>query len=108
LSHITTVFFQGHADLLGIGAGVDPTVQSGEMREELFASDTRKPAAIDVAAFRRFAFVIDGEVVVSMKPDEGWATGPAKVDKNRADRFLIRATIRLFSVKPTGPTLTPC
>ena len=78
------------------------------MREERFASDTRKPAAIDVAAFRRFAFVIDGEVVVSMKPDEGWATGPAKVDKNGADRFLIRATTRLFSVKPTGPTLTPC
>jgi ketosteroid isomerase-like protein len=61
------------------------------VREELFASDTRKPAAVDVAAFRQFAFVIDGEVVVSMKPDEGWATGPAKVDKNRADPFLIRA-----------------
>src|SRR4051812_37612571 len=36
------------------------------VREELFASDTRKPTAVDLAAFRRFAFVIDGEIVVSM------------------------------------------
>ena len=26
-----------------------------------------------------------------MEPDEGWAAGTATVDKNRADRFLIRA-----------------
>ena len=60
------------------------------MREELFSSDTRKPAAIDIVAFRQFAFVIEGEVVISMHPDEGWATGPAKIDKDRAHSFLIR------------------
>jgi ketosteroid isomerase-like protein len=74
------------------------------VREELFASDTRKPAAIDVAAFRRFAFVIDGEVVVSMKPDEGWATGPATVEKNRADQSLLRAR-RQVDLKKLPPAV---
>jgi hypothetical protein len=59
-------------------------------REELFASDTRKAGTVDLAAFRQFAFVMDDEVVVSMHPDEGWATGPAKLDSNEADPTLIR------------------
>src|SRR5450631_1157133 len=33
-------------------------------REELFGSATGKPGEVDVEAFRRFAFVVDGEVVV--------------------------------------------
>jgi hypothetical protein len=60
------------------------------VREELFASYTRKPGTVDLVAFRQFAFVIDGEVVISMRPDEAWAVGTAKIDKNRADPFLIR------------------
>jgi ketosteroid isomerase-like protein len=60
------------------------------VREELFASDTRAPGAIDVVAFRQFAFVVDGEVIVSMNPDEAWATGPAKIDPNPAETDLVR------------------
>jgi hypothetical protein len=71
------------------------------VREELFASDTRKAGAFDVAAFRQFAFVIDGEVVVRMNPDEEWATGPAKIEKNRADSLLVRAR------RPVDPKKLP-
>ena len=75
------------------------------VREELFASDTRKPAAVDVNAFRQFAFVIDGEVVISMHPDERWAIGPAKVDKNRANSSLIRVR-RQVDPKKLPPEVT--
>lgn len=60
-------------------------------REELFASDTRKPGTIDLDAFRRFAFVVDGEVVVSLNAEDGWAAGPPIVEKKGKDRDLLRS-----------------
>ena len=57
-------------------------------REELFGSATGKSGEVDVEAFRRFAFVVDGEVVVSLNPDDGWASGPPVLEKRGADRFL--------------------
>jgi len=62
----------------------------GIAREELFGSATGKTGEVDVEAFRRFAFVVDGEVVVSLNPDDGWASGPAVIEKQGADRFLNR------------------
>ncbi len=59
-------------------------------REELFGSAPGKTGDVDVEAFRRFAFVVDGEVVVSLNPDDGWASGPAVLEKQGADRFLNR------------------
>lgn len=59
-------------------------------REELFGSATGKTGEIDVAAFRQFAFVVDDEVVVSLNPDERWASGPPALEKKGTDRFLIR------------------
>lgn len=58
-------------------------------REELLASAVSKASDVDVEAFRRFAFVIDGEVVVSLTPDDRWASGPPVFEKAGADRFLI-------------------
>jgi hypothetical protein len=69
------------------------------VREVVFASDTRKPGAIDVVAFRQFAFVMDNEVVVNMHPDEAWATGPAEIARSKADQFLIRAKRRVDTKK---------
>ncbi len=59
-------------------------------REELFASDTREPGTIDLDAFRRFAFVVDGEVVVSQQADDAWGTGAPSLDKKGKDPFLYR------------------
>jgi hypothetical protein len=59
-------------------------------REELFGSATGKSGEVDVDAFRRFAFVVDGEVVISQNPDDGWASGPPVLEKKGADQFLIR------------------
>jgi len=73
------------------------------VREELFASDTRAPGTVDLVAFRQLAFVVDGEVVVSMHPDEGWATGPAKIEKWSSDSFLVRVERRVDAKKlPPG------
>jgi ketosteroid isomerase-like protein len=62
------------------------------LREELFSSAPGgSKAAVDVAAFRRFAFVVDGEVVVTTRPDEAWAAaGPIKVDSAPPPNLLIR------------------
>ena len=59
-------------------------------REELFGSATGKTGEADVEAFRRFAFVVDGEVVVSLNPDDGWASGPPVREKKGTDRLLVR------------------
>jgi len=58
-------------------------------REELFASNTQGPAKFDPVAFQRFAFVVDGEIVVTRDPEEAWASGPARLD-SRAKDFLFR------------------
>jgi hypothetical protein len=72
-------------------------------REELFASDTRKPGTIDLAAFRRFAFVVDDEVVVTMQPDEAWAVGPATLEKRGKDPDLDRTRREVDATKlPAG------
>jgi hypothetical protein len=63
----------------------------GIVREELFASDNRKPGTLDLNAFRQFAFVVDGEVVVTTKPDDGWASGPPILEKRGRDSFLFRS-----------------
>jgi hypothetical protein len=62
----------------------------GIAREELFASATGKSGEVDLEAFRRFAFVVDGEVVVSQNPDDGWASGPPVREKQGADHLLLR------------------
>lgn len=59
-------------------------------REELLASAVGKSEDVDLAAFRRFAFVIDGEVVVSLTPDDRWASGPPVFEKQGADRLLVQ------------------
>ena len=59
-------------------------------REELFGSATGKLGEVDLEAFRRFAFVVDGEVVVSLNPDDAWASAPAVREKQGADRLLLR------------------
>ena len=59
-------------------------------REELFGSATGKAGEVDVEAFRRFAFVVDGEVVISQNPDDGWASGPLVREKQGADHLLLR------------------
>jgi hypothetical protein len=59
-------------------------------REELFASDTRTPGAIDLDAFRRFAFVADGEVIVSLQADDAWGTGAPRLEKGGSDHLLQR------------------
>ena len=59
-------------------------------REELFGSATGKSGEVDLDAFRRFAFVVDGEVVVSQNPDDGWASGPPVREKQGADHLLLR------------------
>lgn len=59
-------------------------------REELFLSATGKSGEVDVEALRRFAFVVDGEVVVSLNPDDGWASGPPVLEKQGAERLLNR------------------
>lgn len=61
------------------------------VREELFASDKRKPGTIDLQAFRRFAFVVDGEVVVSMNTDDAWAVGPPILERPGRDPLLLRS-----------------
>jgi hypothetical protein len=61
------------------------------VREELFASDKRKPGTIDLEAFRRFAFVLDGEVVVSMDADDAWAAGPPILEKPGRDPMSLRS-----------------
>lgn len=63
----------------------------GIIREELFASETKAAGAFDMNAFRQFAFVVDGEVVISLKPDVGWAAGPVVVEKKGADPLLLRS-----------------
>jgi hypothetical protein len=73
-------------------------------REELFGSATGKSAEVDVEAFRRFAFVVDGEVVISQNPDDGWASGPPVLEKPGADSLLIR-TRRPVDVAKLPPTL---
>jgi hypothetical protein len=60
-------------------------------REELFSSDATKPGTIDLDAFRRFAFVVDDEVIVSMKADDVWAAGPPVLEKKGPDRDLLRS-----------------
>ena len=59
-------------------------------REELLASAVGKSEDVDIEAFRRFAFVIDGEVVVSLTPDDRWASGPPVFEKQGANRFLVQ------------------
>ncbi len=59
-------------------------------REELFDSATGKSGEVDLEAFRQFAFVVDGEVVVSLNPDDAWRSGPPVREKQGADRFLLR------------------
>ena len=59
-------------------------------REELFGSAPGKSGEFDVEAFRRFAFVVDGEVVISQNPDDGWASGPLVREKQGADYLLLR------------------
>ena len=59
-------------------------------REELFGSATGKSGEVDVEAFRRFAFVVDGEVVVSLNPDDGWASGSPVLEKKGPDELLVR------------------
>lgn len=59
-------------------------------REELLASAVGKSEDVDIEAFRRFALVIDGEVVVSLTPEDRWASGPPVFEKQGADRFLLR------------------
>jgi len=75
-------------------------------REELFGSATGKTGELDVEAFRRFAFVVDGEVVVSLNPDDGWASGPPVREKQGrgADRILLRMR-RPVDVAKLPPTL---
>ena len=73
-------------------------------REELFGSATGKTGEVDVEAFRRFAFVVDGEVVVSQNPDDGWASGPPVLEKPGADSLLIR-TRRPVDVAKMPPAL---
>ena len=61
------------------------------VREELFASDTRRsPGAVDVAAVGQLAFVMDGEVVLSTTPDDAWAAGPPELDAQHADDLIVR------------------
>jgi hypothetical protein len=62
----------------------------GIAREELFGSATGKTGEVDLEAFRRFAFVVDGEVIVSQNADDGWASGPPVREKEGADRLLLR------------------
>ena len=72
-------------------------------REELFASDTRKPGTIDLEAFRRFAFVVDDEVVVTTQPDEAWAVGPPIFEKQKEDSDLDRTRREIDASKlPAG------
>ena len=59
-------------------------------REELLASTVAKAGDVDVEAFRRFAFVIDGEVVVTLTPDDRWASGPPMFEKTGADHLLVQ------------------
>jgi len=59
-------------------------------REELLASAVGKPGNLDVEAFRRFAFVVDGEVVISLNPEDRWASGPPVFEKPGADRLVVR------------------
>jgi hypothetical protein len=61
------------------------------VREELFASNAEAKGGIDVAAFQQFAFVLDGEVVVSTEPKDDWASGPPRMDGNLGKRFVFRA-----------------
>jgi hypothetical protein len=61
------------------------------VHEELFASGPRAPGGADLNAFRQFAFVVDGEVVVSMNPDDAWAAGPAVLEKRGSDHLLLRS-----------------
>jgi hypothetical protein len=73
-------------------------------REELFGSATGKSGEVDVEALRRFAFVVDGEVVISQNPDDGWASGPPVLEKQGADSLLIR-TRRPVDVAKLPPVL---
>jgi ketosteroid isomerase-like protein len=62
-------------------------------REELFASTAQGAAKFDPAAFQRFAFVVDGEIVVTRDPEETWAAGPARLDGRAKDLvFRVRRT----------------
>jgi ketosteroid isomerase-like protein len=72
------------------------------VREELFASRTGK-GAVDVAAFRQFAFVLEGRVVVSDDPDEGWASGPPVIE-HKDDDYLV-VTRRPVDVKKLPPAV---
>jgi hypothetical protein len=69
-------------------------------REELFASEKRAPAAAQVDAFARLAFVVDGEVVVSAQPDDAWAGGPPVLERNRRD-LIVRVS------RPVDPAKLP-
>jgi ketosteroid isomerase-like protein len=60
-------------------------------REELFASNADQQGGIDVGALQRFAFVLDGEVVLSTAPDEAWASGPAQQDGKVSKNFVLRS-----------------
>jgi hypothetical protein len=61
------------------------------VREELFASDTRRAAGtVDVAAISQLAFVMEGEVVLSTTPDDAWASGPAELDAAHTDDLIVR------------------
>jgi hypothetical protein len=60
-------------------------------REELFASDQRQPGTIDLDAFRRLAFIVDGEVVVSTEADDAWAAGRPILEKPGRDPLLQRS-----------------
>jgi hypothetical protein len=72
-------------------------------REELFASDKRKAGTIDLDAFRRFAFVVDGEVVVSTQADDAWAVGSPILEKRGSDPLLVRSRRAIDKTKlPPG------
>jgi hypothetical protein len=55
------------------------------------ASSPDAKGVIDVAAFQRFAFVLDGEVIVSTDPDDAWASGPAKQDGKLGKDLVLRS-----------------
>jgi hypothetical protein len=59
-------------------------------REELFDSATGKSGEVDVEAFRQFAFVVEGEILVSLNPDDAWTSGPPVRERQGADRLLLR------------------
>lgn len=70
------------------------------VREELVTSQTKASAAVDVEAFHRCAFVLDGEIVVSMSPDEAWAAGPPASDLPRKGVERTKRPVAMAKLPP--------